>query len=44
MKKNYIAPSVETKLLDIADVITASELDKGEFGVSGDDVFGLNIN
>ena len=47
MKKNYITPSVETDLLDISDVITASEvskIDEGEFGVSGIDVFGERPN
>ena len=40
MKKNYIAPSVETYLLDRSDVITTSEIGNGEFGVKGDNVFG----
>ena len=42
MKKKYIAPSVETDLLALSDVITTSEIGVGEFGIKGSDVFGLD--
>ena len=42
MKKNYIAPSVESYMLEQADVISTSvsSIGDGEFGVRGDVIFG----
>ena len=41
MKKNYVVPSVETYMLDQADIVTTSitSIGDGEYGVQGNAVF-----